>query len=678
MAVAALIPVASASTLEAEEAARRAAEEKQNSQAVQGLAAHVRKRWETVRDKRGTVEARLLQCLRQRNGEYDPDKLAEIRKQGGSEIYMSLTSVKCRGASSWLRDTLMGSGTDKPWCLDATPVPDLPPDVVEGIKGSLAAQIQQALAMGVFPSEDAVRAEALRMKDVASRQLQDEARDRVDRMELKMEDQLLEGGFLDALSAFLDDIVTFPAAILKGPVARKRRTLQWKDGGLVPVETIRMEWERVDPFKFYPAPWVSDINDGFLIERHMLTRGDLEALDGVEGYDSDAIKQVLSEFDTGRLREWLSVDSAQAEAEGKPTDAVQEADVVDALQLWDVVTGAMLKEWGMKDASLEDGKSYPAEVWMVGATVIRAVLNYEPLGRKPYYVTSYEKVPGTVWGNGVADLIRDCQAMCNAAARALSNNMGLSSGPQVGVNVSRLPNGETISQMYPWKIWQFKASEYQGSATDKPIEFFQPQSNAEVLMAVFEKYSMMADEYSGIPRYMTGEHAPGAGRTASGLSMLVNNASKGLKQVINNIDTHVLQPLLERLYQHNLRYSDDPDLIGDVNIVAKGAMSLVAKESAAVRRNEYLQMVLNSPVAAQIVGAPGVAELLRDAARMLDLNVDRVVPSREQVVQQMQQAQLLAAQQPSQPGGPETLPDGSPAGGREQNVMVNRASGRNG
>ena len=87
----------------------------------------------------------------------------------------------------------------------------------------------------------------------------------------------------------------------------------------------------------------------------------------------------------------------------------------------------------------------------------------------------------------------------------------------------------------------------------------------------------IADEITGIPKYMTGQHVPGAGRTSSGLSMLISNAGKSIKQVIANIDHDVLTPMLERQYQRNLRYSEDPDLIGDVQIIAKGAMSLVVK-----------------------------------------------------------------------------------------------------
>lgn len=723
-----LVPVNSLAQMEA---ARTAANTKQQADPViQGLSAHVSKRWESAKRAKIQPEIRLLQCLRQRNGEYDPDKLADIKRQGGSEIFMMLTSTKCRGASSWLRDTLLGTGADKPWTLSCTPIPDLPPEVLAQAKSTVMQAVQAIIqSTGRQPTPEIVRAELTRMRDEAMRVLHDEAEQRVERMELKMEDQLIEGRFLQSLSDFIDDIVTFPTAIMKGPVPRKRKTLEWQGGGLVPVEKIVLEWERVDPFMAYPAAWSSSPHDGFFIERHRMTREDIEAMVGVEGFSDVALRTILANFGPS-MTEMLSVDAQIATATDKPTSEVDRTDdVIDALQLWDTVQGKLLLDWGMQEASgLDPEKSYPCEVWTVGSTVIKAVLNYDPLGRKPYFCASYEKIPGAFWGNGVADLIRDCQSMCNAAARSLANNMGISSGPQVGVNVSRLPAGEKITQLYPWKIWQYQNTDYQDAS--KPLDFFQPQSNANELMAVFEKFQTLADEYSGIPRYMTGENTPGAGRTASGLSMMIANASKSIKSVISSVDQHVITPLLERLYQHNLRYAADPDLIGDINIVAKGAMSLVAKESAAVRRNEFLGLVLQSPTAQQIVGPLGTAELLRENARLLDVNVDRIVPSREKLEKQMadaqaqQQAMLQAQQQAAaQPErqqisydvGPDgavtgatvvkypnpvlgskggglslprppvpkakvkgTLPDGSVAGGRQHSLMVNRASGKSG
>jgi hypothetical protein len=692
----ALIPVARASDLETE--ARRRSQETQNTPVIQGLAAHVRKRWESARIAKRKLEERMLQCLRQRNGEYDPEKAQEIVNQGGSDIFINLTSVKCRAATSWLRDTLLGKGSDKPWNIQATPNPTMPPEIMASLQQKLAQKLMQHVEQGgQSPDEEQLRQYAMQMKDEAERELREEASERVDRMSRKMEDQLAEGGWHHAFDEFLDDIVTFPYAVLKGPVKRRRKSLQWQDGKLVPVEEIRNEWERVDPFYLYWAPWAWEINDGYVIERHRMTADELQALIGVPGYNDDAIRTILNDFETQGMKQWLWTDAAKAQAEGKyVTEAIISGDLIDAIQLWDSVKGSLLLEWGLTEKEIPDAAlNYPCEVWLISNVVIRAVLNYDPLGRKPYYLTSYENVPGAVDGKGVTDLCRDSQLMVNASARSLANNMGISSGPQVGVNISRLPPGEDITDMHPWKIWQFQASDYGDNTT--PITFFQPGSNANELMAVFEKFSARADEDTMIPRYMTGESSPGAGRTSSGLSMLISNAGKGIKQVISNIDQNVITPAIERLYQDNLRYSDDPDLIGDVNIVATGANSLVVKEAEAIRRNEFLQLVLNSPVAQQIVGMNGLAELLRDSAKNLSGNVDRIVPDRKQIsiteqqtqmIQQLQQQlQMLMGQAPGAPGAPNAapqqpdmqpknmLPDGSQVGGRESNMISPRPNG---
>ena len=606
--------------------------------------------------------------------EYDPEKLAEIRAQGGSEIFMGIVSTKCRTATAWLRDTLLGTGADKPWGIDPTPIPEVPPSVVEGLQKIMQANLTQYYAAGnePLPAEELQKL-AAGMKDTAMRQMKEEARKRVDRMEQKMEDQLTEGGFVKALFDFTNDIATFPYAILKGPIPRKRKALKYAQGGGVEIqEVLRDEWERVDPFKFFWAPWGDDIQTMPIIELHHLTRDDVESMLGVEGYDEAALRTILADFGYSGF-DWLDNDDSDYEdATGRDFDDAS-SDVVGAIQLWDSIPGDILLEWGMEEVE-DPHKSYPCEVWMINNTVVKAVLNYDPLGRKPYYLTSFEKVPGRVDGNGVADLCMDAQNMCNAAARSLANNMGISSGPQVGINVSRLPAGEDITTMHPWKIWQFRQSDYNDSSP--PLQFFQPSSNAGELMAVFEKFMELADEVSGIPRYMTGQHVPGAGRTSSGLSMLISNAGKSIKQVIGNIDHDVLNPMLERQYQRNLRYATDPDLIGDVQIIARGAMSLVVKEAEAVRKNEFLRLVLESPVAQQIVGTTGTAELMRDMASNLDINVDRLVPSREELQrqQEMAQQQMMMQQMAAQQSA-NLQEDGSEMGGRETNMISARPNG---
>ena len=637
-------------------AEERATAQQANSQpVVQALNGYIRKQWmSSMMAKQMTSEIKMLKSVRARRGEYDPDKLAQLREQGSSTIYMMITSNKCRAASSWLRDTLVTASDDKPWTITPTALPDLPPNEVEGIMQQAQAEVEQLYMNGTPPTDQQVRERLLEMKDMALSHLKDLAKRTAERMEVKMEDQLQEGNWSKSFSEFLDDITTFPSAFIKGPIIRKRPKLKWiptQDGQytLEQNEELVMEWERVDPFNIYPSADASDVNQGDLIERHKLSRADLQAMIGVEGYSEGAIRAVLETYGKGGLRDWIYVDMNKAAAEGKSTMGVQQnpSKLIDALQFWGSVQGQLLLDWGMSAEEVPDPLAeYPVEAWIIADWVIKAVINPDPLGRRPYYKASYEEVPGAYWGNSVADLCRDAQDVCNATARALVNNMSIASGPQVVYNIDRLPQGENITQMYPWKVWQVTSDPLNGSAP--PMQFFQPSSLSQELMAVFEKFSILADEYTGIPRYMTGDSpAGGAGRTASGMSMLMSNAGKAIKQVVANIDSNVISPVIDRLYYYNMRYGTDPDLKGDVNIVARGAVSLIVKEQAQVRQNQFLQIALTSPFAQQIIGVEGVAELLRQGAKTLDMNPDRIVPPVEIIKQRMAQAQAaqLAQQQ---------------------------------
>jgi len=682
-----IVPIKSIKQLQEEE--RAAAVTANSSPVVQNLAAYIKQKWMYARmAKEYTVEQQMLKSVRARRGQYDPDKLAQLREQGSSSIFMMLTSNKCRAASSWLRDVVMSTPEEKPWSLKPSPIPDMEPDILQDLMMRAQQQLEQMLTSGINPTDVEVRQMLLDLKDAAYRQLGEIAEETAKRMEKKMHQQMIEGQWTTAFAQFIDDLVTFPSAILKGPVVRNRPELKWvklPGGGydLQIQKTLALEWERVSPFNIYPAPDCSTINDGYLLERHKLSRADLHELIGVDGYSDGAIRQVLEAYGKGGLREWIYVDLTRATAEGKSTTAAGQnpSELIDALQFWGSVQGRLLIDWGMSPEEVPDPMAeYPIEAWLIGSWIIKAVINSDPLGRKPYYKASYEEVPGAFWGNSVADLCRDVQDVCNAAARSLVNNMSLASGPQVVYNIDRLPEGENITQLYPWKIWQTTSDPL--GANQTPVSFYQPNSQANELMAVYDRFSVLADEYTGIPRYMTGgAPAGGAGRTASGMSMLMTNAGKSIKQVISNIDENVIKPCIDRLYYYNMRYSDDPDLKGDVDIVARGASSIMEKETAQQRRNEFLGLALNSPAAQQVVGMEGIAELLRQTAMTLDMNVDKIVPSAEmmkakaieaQAIQQAQMQQEMAQQSgqaqaggtpPAPPEG-QNLMDGAPVTNR--------------
>jgi hypothetical protein len=431
-----------------------------------------------------------------------------------------------------------------------------------------------------------------------------------------------------------------------------------------PIEKLAPEFERVDPFYIFPEPGIENLRDGYLFQHHPLSRTALADMIGVPGYDDDAIRKVL---EIGNGQSWINedVELARDEEQRKYYAFTRPTEMFDALEFWGKVSGKMLIEWGMTEEEVSDSaREYDANVWVVGNYVIKAVLNYDPLGEKPYAKTSFIKSPGAFWGKGIPRIIEDLQGVCNAAARALVNNMGISSGPQVEINIERLPPNEDINNIHPWKVWQVLNDPAGSSAP--AIRFTQPENNAQQLVAVYEKFSRLADDHSGIPGYVYGDmDVQGAGRTSSGLSMLMGAAGKGIRQVVMHIDSDVVKPIVTRQFVYNMRYDEDESIKGDVEVLAKGAVNLAVKETVNLRRIEFLNATAN-PIDAEILGLDGRAAILREVAKGLQMPVEEVVPSREKAAYQgkvQAKAAAIAAQSQQTPQATPEFPGGVPKGG---------------
>jgi len=656
---------------------------RQNQPLILGLTAYLKECWEAARVSKRPIEDRMLKAMRQRNGEYEPEKLQAIRSQGGSEVYMMITDVKCRAAESWLRDILLDEGTP-PWSMAPTPLPTLDPDTVQEIQDGFSQEVIKLIetTMQAPTPEELRELKEMVAQDYRFKILR-EAQNRTDGMIRKIKDQFAQGGWPEAFNDFITDLVTFPCAFVKGPIVRRQKVLKWEvdpqTGKTNPTaaEIIAPEYERVDPFHIYPEPGITNFNEGYLFEHHKMPRAELADLIGVPGYDDDAIRKVL---EIGNGQSWItdSYELAKDEEESKFYTEMRPTEVFDALEFWGSVSGEMLIEWGIPEEEIDDpAREYDANVWIVGNYVIKAILNYDPLGEKPYSKTSMFKVPGAFWGRGIPEVIEDVQNVCNAAARALVNNMGIASGPQVEVNIERIPPNEDITNQYPWKIWQVTNDPVGSSAP--AVRFNQPNDNAATLIGVYEKFSMLADDHSGIPAYVSGNiDVQGAGRTASGLSMLMGSAGKGIRQIVMHIDNDVIKPIVHRQYIYNMRYDTDESIKGDVQIQPRGAINLAIKETTNVRRIEFLNATAN-PVDAEIIGKEGRAAILREIAKGLQMPVDDIIPTREKELYMLRSEANMAAQQAQaqaqQPAPVPTQPDGTPKGGMQANTVMNRDTG---
>ncbi len=653
------------------------------------LASHISNQWTINKDDRVRIEQELMRLQEAVNGEYDPQTMAAIRSNGGSEIFIPLTSMQCNAGASWLLSVLNPPG-DKAFSFKPTPVPELPAvlkqQLEQKVKGTLAADaprvegsVSPQMPAGLPAGPDGSPMTPKSVETIVDKKAEDlkkefnkESAKRAERMERMVQDQLITSEWYGTLESFITDLVTFPTAFIKTSYVYKTSMATTMVDGQITMdskEELVAKDERVSPFDIYPSPDQTCVNDGSMIERLKLSRSEVYSCLDKPGYDNENILKVLEEVDGSGLADWQSsVDSTRRYSENHSTDFSGDDGSIYGLRFLGPVSAEKMLDWGYSVEDLKrqgylqeplDEQGNPSkrdlfreidiDAILIGNHVIKAVPNMDPENKRPYYSASYRKVPGSFWGKSVAMLSQPHQKLVNATARALSNNMGIASGPQIVVYTDRLPQGETLQSIEPLKIWQTVSDPTGGN--QKPIDFFQPQSNAQELMAVYQYYFDSVGEVTGIPRasYSTDptRSMPGA-NTASGLAMLLETASKQIKQAVRNIDTGVIEPRLRYQYRTNMMNPDIPNMYkGDMNIQAIGARSIVAKAVENQRAIELLQATAN-PLDSELLGKRGRAAIYKTIERNYDM--DGLVPSEDE----LEQAEKQAAQQQKPPSPEQT------------------------
>jgi hypothetical protein len=220
--------------------------------------------------------------------------------------------------------------------------------------------------------------------------------------------------------------------------------------------------------------------------------------------------------------------------------------------------------------------------------------------------------------------------------------------------------------IYPGKIFR-----RQQGAPGQSIHSHSFKNVSQELLMMFDKSRQLADEATGIPSYSHGSGAVGGvGRTASGMSMLMGAAAQNIKAVVRNIDDYLLSPLGKSLFAFNMQFNFDKELVGDLDVKARGTESLMRNEVRSQRLLQFMQMTGNEQM------APFVKYdyILRELAASMDLDEDKILNDpREAAIQQQMMAEIKAMM-PDPPAPPTSVQaQGSPAQGVPEGAPVPQA-----
>lgn len=623
--------------------------------------AFVRERFERAKTKKLADEQRFLRCYRNFRGLYGPD--VQFSENEKSRVFVKVTKTKVLAAYGQITEVLFGNG-EFPISVDQTKLPEGVSDSVHfDPQSPPAAPSAPAPLFGTKdgprlpPGSTAISLGALQSKlePVAGR-LQPgpgttptavtfhPAQIAAKKMEKKIQDQLEESGASKHLRSSAFECALFGTGILKGPMALDKEYPRWNDQGKYdPLKKIVPTVSHVSVWNFYPDPDAANMDQAeYCVERHKMSRKDLKDLERRPFFRKNAIENAIDYGPNYQREYWEHV---MEDDNGHP-----DIERWEVLEYWGYMAAKHLREKDVEvDKDIDDDDLINVNVWVCHNEVLRLVMNPFQPARIPYYAAPYEVNPYSFFGIGIAENMEDTQILMNGFMRMAVDNGALSGNLVFEIDETNLVPGQDLS-IYPGKVFRRQAG-----APGQALFGTQFPNVSQQNMMLFDKARVLADESTGLPSYSYGQtQIQGVGRTASGISMLMNAANGSIRTVVKNLDDYLLAPLGKALFAFNMQFDYDPEIKGDLEISARGTESLMATEVRSQRLMQFLGVVSN-PVLAPFAK---LDQIVREIANSLDLDPDKVTNN---MADAAIQAEILKAFQP--PTGPQSGPTGPQASG---------------
>jgi hypothetical protein len=600
-----------------------------------GLISFIQERYSRSEEARRTDETRWLKAYRNYRGLYGPD--VQFLSTEKSRVFVKVTKTKVLAAYGQIIDVLF-SNNKFPLSIDPSVLP-------EGVVDSVHFDPKAAPAAPAIPFGEEGAATIGNDFDLDKLEemlgaMKDDLKDlpglkkgpgttatsvtfypamvAAKKMEKKIHDQLDESGASKHLRLSGFEMALFGTGVMKGPFAVNKEYPSWaEDGEYKPTIKTVPEASHVSLWNFY---WDADANNTdecqYVIERHKMSRTQLRALKKRPHFRSNVIDDIIAGGEGYTKKYW--------EDTLKDYALTSSVDRFEVLEYWGNVDVELLEENDIKVPEEFEGEMQ-ANIWYCNGKIIRLVLNPFKPAKIPYYAVPYELNPYSLAGVGVAENMDDTQTLMNGFMRMAVDNGVLSGNLVFEIDETNLVPGQDMS-VYPGKVFR-----RQGGAPGQALFGTKFPNVSQENLQMFDKARQLADESTGMPSFAHGQTGvSGVGRTASGISMLMNAASGSIKTVIKNIDDYLLSPLGKAFFNFNMQFDFDPEIKGDLEVNARGTESLMANEVRSQRLMQFMQIV-SSPTLMPFAKMPYI---VREIAKSMDLDPDKVSNNMEEAARQ--------------------------------------------
>ena len=567
------------------------------------LGAYVRAKFSrAVEHKRG-VTSLLRKCT---------DQLRGIVPCGGEEdvpICMNITAPMVRGVEGLLSNVVVGSSTSRVFVIKPTPDPELSPEDAASLQQRLEQEIPKIL--GGYTDAALVEKELRNMEAALKTEQVKLSMDRADKLTTVVHDKLIESNWYNAQSQILRSFCSEPTAIAKYPAVRSVEVLEYQDGLVVPVTKLVKAVEPISPYNFFPSPGATDPQSAeFVIEVRKANKNDLLDYAAVPGYDSDGLMYLLEQYPNGYEESDLTVDAKILEDNDDDNEASDTAiNLYDLLGFFGKIPGSYLAQYGVEVE--DEQRLYEAELWSCADIVIRATLNPHPLGKRPFYAASFERIDGSFWGECVTSKVAEPQRICTAAVKSAIRNAAFSSGPIGEVDESRVADEDDPTFIEPWVLKLVKPDRNNNSG-HPAYKLSYVQNITPQLIELYTWGENQAYNMLGLTKAAFGnsEDLGSVGRTSGGVAMILKRADHPIRLSAREFEKRFIEEILQDIVTDLMLYSQDENIKGDVQVYAIGVSGLVEQES----KDSDLEWALQSVTAMMnITDAAGNPIIPREA-----------------------------------------------------------------
>lgn len=553
--------------------------------------------WQEDEDAYEGIDDANRKTAKMQKGRNTSDGLTESKDtKTRSTVFLKITRPYVDAAAARVSDMLLPTD-DRNFAVEHTPRPELTKLLEQAKAQPAPAQPPQAPGLmqrigSMFkPAQPAPEAPVVDQAAMEAKAAIDAAKASAERAQEEIDDWLTECQYHAEVRKQIEGAAKVGTGILKGPhpeIRRARAAKKVRDATGQEVWTVEMV-EKIAPtskwvnhWNFYPCgDCGDDIQKGSgVFECDEITARTLLDLKGSPGYLADAIDLCIEDGPVD------PVDGTKRRKEGdKPKDS-------ELFQIWYFHGQVSKKDMEACGVRCGDKDNYPAVVTMVNDRVIKVAISQLDSGEYPYDVMVWQARTDHWAGVGVARQMRECQKGANAAVRNLMDNAGLSAGPQIIIDRSKIIPANGRWELTPRKIWYTVDGE-EGVDVTKAFMIVNINTLQSELMAILQLWVSKAEEVTGLPMLLQGQLGQAGATDKVGIANIMNNnGSTVLRRLARTFDDRVTVRHIGRYYEWLLLYGPD-EAKGDFQIKARGSSALVERDLQSQALPQLIGLSLN-------------------------------------------------------------------------------------